>query len=410
MWCLFLGLEETSTLEKMNNLRRNEMLETRKAVLQEFYTFLETSAIDNDCIDFFRLLKDKVTGLPLRGYFIQKIYDYLQHQYPDAGDLTSKKLFPGTLPFVIETVISIQYYHNQILDGKAGVTHIRKIHDNMIVGNLLKEHLYEYIHQKMDQATAKVVERYIRQMFKYTDIGQYIEKNFTTYAQYLVHGDSTRTPFEGELSKFLDAEVLDFIMRLSNHAQEENESNAPFLRLYFQKIYLICATLFKLSARLIVELMGIDPEKEKLAKFATYHGMMRQLVNDNCDWTPSEFNHSTVAKTPEDAFSDLRNKNVTYPLFLYLQRHNGVIKDYLEGKESGFCVGEQRLYFEKIIESGSMKASMDLAKRIGKYGLSFLEENNPHKWFFVDISRIAEFNKYYYHFIQYDKKSSNCYG
>ena len=50
--------------------------------------------------------------------------------------------------------------------------------------------------------------------------------------------------------------------------------------------------------------------------------MMRQIVNDNCDFLTSEMVKEafTAAKTYEDTFADLRNGNLTLPMFMHLQK------------------------------------------------------------------------------------------
>ena len=89
---------------------------------------------------------------------------------------------------------------------------------------------------------------------------------------------------------------------------------------------------------MILQMIGVsETEKEarELIAFSKCFGVMRQVVNDNVDWAPSYLGLSTKTKDAEDAFSDLKNGNITLPLIFHLQNSNkSIIHDYLEGEVS----------------------------------------------------------------------------
>ncbi len=390
----------------MNQRRCSEMQEVRKAIKEEFPLFQHFSLIDEEHPAFFELLRAKIESLPLRGYFAKKVRDYLAEVNKSSPSTDLDSLFPGKLPFIIESVITIQYYHNQILDGKGGVSDLDSIRHNLILGNLLKDQLYHYINSVCSEHQAAIITTYVRKIFQYTDLGQYVEKKYNTYQKYL-DGMLNNFPFEREMEKFINLEAIHFLIGQTKR-RIERDAKFPFLELYYKRIYLVSSTLFRLTVEMISKLGGwAAKDKEKsLIQFAEYYGLMMQLVNDNCDWVPEEYGHKTVAKKTHDAFSDLKNRNVTYPLFLYLasDERDTSIREFLEGDADYIPEILQKEFFVKMIESGIMKMAIDLGKKVGKEGLKYLDVHNSHWEFFEDMVKISQFNRYYYHIMKTEKK------
>ena len=388
----------------MNSRRCQEMQLVRLAIKQEHQHFQNLGVVDKDYPDFFYLLNKKVSSLSLRGYFAQKLLDYITEEYPAADVGALSDLFPGKIPFVLEVVITIQYYHNQILDGKGGVLTPEAIKENLLLSNILKDQLYTYIEARFDRGQARVVAAFVRNMFRYTDVGQLIEKKHNTYQAYTSKTPDP-LPFHGVLSNILRRECVDFLLDHASPGLSESDYDQTFLERYFTRIYLVSASLFKLACQLIKEMCGIvEPESGpfNLEKFSEYYGVMLQLVNDNCDWVPSKYQHRTVAKNFTDSFCDLRNGNITFPMFEHLRRTNGTsaVRKFLneEGRElSGHL---QDVVYEEILESGAMRAAIRLGKETGKKALTYLNPENSSWEIFEDMVKISHFNRYYYHFYE----------
>ncbi len=391
----------------MNGRRCIEMQEVRAAIQREFVLFQQSSIIDNGHPDFFQLLIAKFNNHPLRGFFTKKIFDYICEETTPCCDLAVEKLFPGKLPFILEVVITIQYYHNQILDGKGGIYTSDRIKQNLLLGNLLKDQLYSFVDQTVAAPYSRLISSYLRTIFKYTDLGQYIEKRHNTYNAYL-DNDRVELPFRDELEKIVDQSCIDFLLDTSCADSPVVFDKLEFLRLYFVRIFLVSSSLFVLVYRLIKKLTGYtdEPGGHSLEKFAAFYGVMMQIVNDNCDWVPAWYQHKTVAKNYDDAFCDLKNRNVTYPLFLHLNinREGGSIRNYLESEEAYIPSELQNDLFIEIIESSAMRQSIQLGRRVGESALQFLNPQNSHSILLEDMTKISQFNRYYFNLFKAMKK------
>ena len=388
----------------MNGRRCQEMQLVRLAIKQEHQHFQDLGVVDKDYPDFFYLLNRKVNSLSLRGYFAKKLLDYITEEYSSVDADALSDLFPGKIPFVLEVVITIQYYHNQILDGKGGVKTPDSIKQNLLLSNLLKDQLYSYIEARFEREQARIVAAFVRNMFRYTDIGQLIEKKHNTYRAYT--SDAERSlPFKGVLHTILRRECVDFLLDSASGGLPGKSHDAAFLEMYFTRIYLVSATLFKLACQMIKELAGVqEPEDGRfnLEKFSEYYGIMLQLVNDNCDWIPSKYQHRTVAKNFSDSFCDLRNGNITFPMFVHLQRTNGTssVRKFLNEERVELPGHLQDEVYEEILESGAMKEAIRLGKETGRKALSYLNPENSSWMIFEDMVKISHFNRYYYHFYE----------
>ena len=392
----------------MKGHRCLEMQVVRSSIKEEHQYFQRMSFVDHDHPQFFRLLQSKVDSLPLRGYFSKKLFDYSVEALDLEVNEEQKELFAKTLPFILEVVITIQYYHNQILDGKGGIKTKGAIKQHLLKGNLLKDLLYTYIEDRLPQRVQPFVFGCVRKVFKFTDIGQYIEKGFNTYEAYCFE-ERFDVPFESAINTFVDPTCISFLM--TEHAKENKalNPNTRYLEWYFKRIYLVSASLFQLFTTTLFELLGIaDDQKtaKNLSLFASYYGVMLQLVNDNCDWVPSVYQHKTVAKNYEDTFSDLKNRNITYPSYLYLSEGNhGGILQYLSSNDRNISDDLQWLMFQEIVDVGVMKRAIQMGKKLGQQALSFLDTQNTHWEIFEDMTKISSFNRYYYHFFKEMKRS-----
>lgn len=307
----------------------------RRRLTQAYEQFNRFSHADSGQAPFFKILDSKVysndgkrVDLPMRWRFAIAMHAWLSENGAPKRKLPPE-FFEQQLPFILEVIISVQYYHNQILDRKGGVTTHAAINDNLIMGNLLKDQLYRYIDNLgLEDADRKKVIRSVRSIFEYVDIGQYIEKSCNTYEVYC--SGQWSHPFVN-LDALVDAdcigEVTDVIQ--SVHPIQRTD----YLHIYLQRIYLTNAVLFKIATGLIAALLDVDREVQLQAgRFAGVFGMMQQVVNDNSDWVPSRFQESTVEKGCGDVFCDLNNKIVTMPTIIHFERNtDGKILAQYEG-------------------------------------------------------------------------------
>ena len=391
----------------MKGHRCLEMQVVRSSIKAEHQLFQQMSFVDHDHPEFFRLLQSKVDSLPLRGYFSKKLFDYAVEAFNLNVYKEQEQLFTKTLPFILEVVITIQYYHNQILDGKGGIKTKGAIKQHLLKSNLLKDLLYTYIEKRLPNQIQPIVFGCVRKVFKFTDIGQYIEKGFNTYDAYCFE-ERFDVPFEGAINTFIHHSCISFLMNEHTKACKALNPNKKYLEWYFKRIYLVSASLFQLFTTTLFELLGISDDQKtakNLSLFASYYGVMLQLVNDNCDWVPSVYQHRTVAKNYEDTFSDLRNRNITYPAYLYLSAGNhGIISQFLASDERNISADLQSLFFQEIVDVGVMKTAIQMGKRLGQEALSFLDSQNTYWEIFEDMVKISSFNRYYYHFFKEMKK------
>lgn len=355
----------------------------------------------------FALLERKISDKPVRAYFAGEVYAFVQRCVQQEGLVWKsgeQRLFQRVIPFVLEVVISIQYFHNQILDSKAGVTcrNKKQIDQNLLSANLLKEYLYEYIDQEAGAEEATIITRYVRRIFKYVDIGQQIEKQWNTHKSYQ-QGTYRHLQLHEAPAVFTNPEQVTALLETLRQFYPERSA---YLETYLRRIALTSAALFALSAEMIVELSGYTGKaRQQLLDFAWFYGMMQQVINDNADMVPSRFNHETSEKTASDAFSDLRNHNVTLPLFLHLEnlRHetesqgSDLVKNILQGPfHAALSSDDEEQLFSELKASGALYLSIDIGKYFGAMAQTCLVNSAGDCQTLLALCEVAEWNRYIY--------------
>ena len=365
--------------------------------LKAFENLADTQGISASIV---KPVKTRLAYMPLRAYFMRKIVAYLQacpdfdrsylYQYDSSDDLFNKKL-----PFLFEVIITIQYLHNQILDGKCGVVAGEQINDNLLIANQLKDLLYDYIAESFQAEASIHITRTVRRIFQYVDQGQRIEKKWGTYDAFQSSQLSRSLVLPEKLEEFIELEDSAFFLdKILNDFSSEKHL---FVQTYFKRIYLTCAALFKLGVQLILDLTNYrGQEASNLLRFAGSYGMMRQIVNDNADYIPSYFQLSTKGKVPGDAFSDLKNKNLTLPLLYFLSStKDSTVHQFLNGQHS-FKDTMQEQVFEEMLGSFALLKSIQNAKLLALLAKQYLQPSNPGYAFIADSCKIAEWNKFIY--------------
>lgn len=410
-----------------------------KGIRKEYQKFMESFC--GDQTHFFGILHKKIKGKPHRARFAHFMYQYSNYekrnkiekkkgkfyQYNKSILQTIKEtlhisdknalsdFFTYQFPFILEVIISIQYYHNQILDAKGGVSTSESINDNLIKANLLKDHLYRHIGKlNLSEKRKTHLTNTVRSIFELVDIGQFIEKKHNTYRSYqkILKTGKYNHGFTEFVNSFLDDELINETMKVAQSVFQTDKNHKAYLQLYLQRIFLTNAALYYLSTELITDWLEIPKkEAEVIHKFAIQFGLTSQMVNDNCDFIPSRFAETTTAKVAEDGFSDLKNGNITLPLFIHLSHQPlSRIRHYLERRDEyhldnkiEFNKDEESSYFYDIVRNQSIFLSMKIPKELKKYCVQKLSLTNP---FSSEMSNLLSYvgnNRYYRYFYKSNK-------
>ena len=235
--------------------------------------------------------------------------------------------FTAQLPFLAEGIIAVQYYENQVLDGKGGLYakgryDMSKINRNVIAGHYVKDFLYHYIEERIfpDDCTAyRLTMKKVTRIFQMADLGQAFQGKWGTYA--MINNIPKDLFITSEADDIIDEKIIDSYWRI---IQSEGLSidKEVFVRHHLRRIYLTSGVLFRLFSELIMDLLGYyGKERPAILQFATQLGLTGQIVNDINDFVPAECGLQSVSKTPNDAFADIRNDNITLPLLFYFDKN-----------------------------------------------------------------------------------------
>ena len=342
----------------------------------------------------FALPSKKLEKIGVRGYFVRKVYDYIQAQakledISLRSDLPSK-WFDVSLPFLAEMIISLQYYHNQILDRKGGVTSPVAINRNLIAANLLRSFINWYITDtfKEDLETMHAVQDTVEKILTCVDVGQFMDKNWGTY-ECFVNGLPEDTWLGEEIEEFIDVSVIDWIWE-EIHKSGISVEHERFVRHYLKRIYLTNASLFVLMAKIIGNLLCYQMQNFKtISTFAGYAYIGLQIMNDNFDIVPPK----TIAKVPEDQFSDLRNQNVTLPwVYFFSSNFETSIYHLIEISK------ENSTQLVDMLTNNAMCFSIPISKKIIVMASKNLYAANPQFALLNDLTS-AVFDSEYYNYI-----------
>ncbi|GJM34068.1 MAG: hypothetical protein DHS20C18_30690 [Saprospiraceae bacterium] len=380
------------------------MRHTAELIKQELEKLMCLSQGGENGNRVFQPLVKRIEGTPIRAFFVHKIYEEIKavHKRGLAFPKSRLKetLFTQQLPLLFEGIISVQYLHNQILDQKHGVRSSAKIADNLLRANLLKDYLYEYVAAYIDPSVEKKVTACLRQAFRYVDIGQQMEKQWNTYEMFTHPENIPDTVLAPEVEQFIALEELTpFRAALQKELPREKWE---FADLYLQRIYLTCGALFILAVELITDLLGTPPStSQRLKRFAVCYGLMRQLINDNADVVPSSLGLSTLNKFPEDAFSDIRNRNITLPLILHLsEQPNGPIGQWLASGATSLSPDQEATFVQTLQSSFAIFQSIQFGKLLSQMANYHLAAQHQPALMLADSCNIAEWNRFLIPFIK----------
>jgi geranylgeranyl pyrophosphate synthase len=399
-------MQEEYNSKKVYQQRMKEMEITRQQIaaelpiLQNIANSKYALLIDDTLITYcFFLLDKRIEKKPLRAYFLQKVGDYVMANEEMTFDAKRQKLLTK-LGFIIELIMVIQYLHNQILDGKAGVTSKEKIAQNLVAGNILRELLFDYITTeigKFDNNTATKTAECVARIFMYVDIGQMMEINYGHYNAYKKNV-FPEINSNSQLNQFIDEHIV-CVQTVVDEIKEEMPEKKQFIDLYFRRIFLTNVSLFTLATQLICDLLNSSSKKQnELLKFASAYGIALQIANDVGEIVQEEKNQETIGKEKVDAFSDLKNQNITLPFIYHLQKgYKRLIESYLEcPKNKAYIIKDyQEQLNQELVDSLSIDNCIAIGKKIAKEAKKHLDENNPTTFLFWNMSQIAEWNSFF---------------
>ncbi|PSR14586.1 MAG: hypothetical protein DA408_11045 [Bacteroidetes bacterium] len=374
--------------------RFQDMNQTIKGVRREFTTFVACGRGIAESAWVTDLLQSKLSGTPVRAYFLAKTAEWLWPLASRTQRLRRpaqewQKLLYAQLPFVFETIITIQYLHNQILDGKSGVTSRERIAQNLLAANLLKEQLYSYLEGEIPAWAQPTVTATVRKVFVQVDQGQYLEQTYNTYDAFLKGASDLPANL---LSQHDLAGLAAFTAKLERDLPPMLHGQ---LAIYFSRIYLTCASLFVEASRLLGTLLGVPSRSlNSVLQFSCCYGIMRQLVNDNADWVPSSFGLATKTKVSADTFSDLRNSTLTLPVIFFLAENKSSLLQQLLNKQMRWLPEFEGAIFQEILASNALFKSIQNTRIITELALAYLPKREPAAAFLADTCNIAEWNKF----------------
>lgn len=311
--------------------RKDRMVAICKCLKHELKSELLTAKMNSVLKEhFFFLLEDRMNHYGLRSFFTYTISQYVKEQAKAEGIKLkeySEKLFDTQLPFLAEGIITVQYYENQILDGKGGlysdgIFNMEKVRRNVLAGHYVKDFLYRYIEERIfpdDCYNYRMTMQKVHKIFQLVDLGQAFQEKWGTYEAF--KSNDKHIPITKEANDFIDNNI---ITSYWNAIREQGLTPGieTFTRNYLRRIYLTSSALYKLMAELVMDLLNYHgKERNNILKFAAQVGMLGQIVNDINDFVPAECNMSTISKIPSDAFADLRNDNITLPLIFYFNEN-----------------------------------------------------------------------------------------
>jgi geranylgeranyl pyrophosphate synthase len=388
--------------------RKELMITVRKRVQSELKSLINPLEINPILKEqLLSLFQKRTNSLGMRSSFVYIVAQYIQEQ-AEQESISLKKLpdevFTTQLPFLAEGIIAVQYYENQVLDGKGGVYangkfDMKRVNHNMLGSHFVKDLLYRYVEEKMfpnDCQAYRLTMRAATNIFSLVDLGQGVQENWGTYDSFLNCQERVRVSAEAE--KIIDEEIINRYCKFIFQAGM-SQNKAFYIQNYLRRIYMTSGILFQKMAELTMDLSEYNGRARKsILKFAVQYGMTGQIVNDINDFVPAECNIAPVAKIPDDAFADIRNNNITLPLaFFFNANPKWDIKRLQKIKSP-----EERLFLLKDAIYSAQQVALKSAQSFKK----LVNSCNSKNILLLDMSSIVliEKNRYYIELERYPRK------
>lgn len=337
----------------------DRMKETSVAVDRVIFDSLEPLRLQNpEMYEAVANLPEKRKGLPkIRAHIARESYEISNKgNYDDWQNLSA----------AIELELNAMYYRNQIFDKKAGCSN--KNNNNVIKNwsaDSYSRDLAEQILQKSYPRDNRLVDL-LRESNMVFSIGEFRDTTQNIYSQ---------------------VRDLTFDEKMNLCSKRIYEINA----FYFEKL----AAMGAIAA-------GEKDESKisALSNFGKAYGMALQIVNDIADFVPPRINSGTTEKTSNDAYNDIKNGKMTYPVIWLL--HNGSDEDkcLLEKiLNEGFNADLNQLeeLTRVLVRSGAINFAKQKAKMYGIEAKRNLHNNfSKEERKFISAMCLVFYNNRYY--------------
>ena len=384
--------------------RYKEMVHLKEELCQEYKILKQYAFNERMNKDLFRLLEYRLKKVRIRPYYTQIIYRYLLETKKSELSENLNNFFNIKLPFISEVIITIQYYHNQMLDHKDNIDKDKKRYKCHILGaDILKHCLFEYIEDlkalSFDQKRYLVKE--VRKIFKYVDVGQYVEKEWGIYNKlHNISEDEECFFISNEIEEFINNDVCD---KIFDWVKDDIHYHL-YLKAYLRRIYLTCGTLYIKIVEIIVNLVGMKDKQvsHDLLEFARNFSLMRQIMNDYSDFVPEHLLPRKGEGQIYNSFSDLRNHTITLPTLFHFNNAEYTFDGYFIDNDE---VNSKKV-FEDLKKSYGLHKTITITRLLRNDCETILRRNEISTELmkiFIDVLDIVNINKFH-SAIKKDKK------
>lgn len=261
------------------SLYRKLMLETSKQISPLLINFLKPLKRENPelyktCIELIAKRKNKFM---VRGYLARFSYAAI-----------SSKGWKNILYFCAATEMELasMYYSNRIFDKKGGQEILRLPNNQFIASMLTRDtalQMFSNVYKNISMGNYTKIRNLFDKSNKECYIGQFIDMNMAVYS--------------------------------SNLKLEEKS----LTDLYIRRCYGINAHYFEAIGKIGAILAnGNENQIRAMGEFGKNYGIALQIVNDIADFVPAKWGLGTSEKLPEDAYADLLQGKLTYPIIYTL--------------------------------------------------------------------------------------------
>jgi len=371
--------------------RRNEMLETQAQLQQEVLTIAQFNP--DQPKSHHELLQKRLfyKNPPTRAYFVRKVAEYI------TGKTWDKKAVKYAL--LAELNVTCTYLENQILDGKYGVRSHDAIKHNLIYTKILSGEVKQYIRQTFQGEEKHEVLELMDNVYHCNIIGEELNKFHLTDYQTFEKNQASCYCYSVELDQLVNVEELMQPLMAQSIVQQLAHQN--FLRLYITRSYLVSAALFELFAKQLIHIYGNEKrDYTALIKFARHYGVMMQLINDTADFVPSRYDQKTPAKLAEDAFSDMCDRHITFPIIYYFNQASVAprIKNFFKSHHEWMHIQgmeNQFMILKELQVSKAIGKSMKTVAKLADYTKNLLDPDQRGIAELNDLLSFAYGNRYY---------------
>lgn len=303
-------------------------------------------------------------------------------------------------PMVVETVMTILYYENQILDRKYGVVTHEKIAANLLGLSMLKEGLYKYVDTNVASKYQKPLKSFISRVVTAVDAGQWLQPEMNTYKQWR---DNEIKPLnlndiiDGHYQSQMGIAIETILVELRTLMPDFVAAKENYLKNYLTRIYLTNSIFFLEILDFQLKFVHLKQRKrEKLEKAIGIFGIIHQLVNDVADFIPNSKVKISNTKIAEDHLKDVENEIITLAVATHLYRSpNGELDSYLKSKEKRLNKVKVMTEFERSLAPYYIwKFTSGLIEQVQEELSQFKNKDKK----LLDMLMVGKENKYYTYF------------